>query len=80
MSGLLTPAQAYRRRRCRRPRAHRVVGGAVHLRRPLRSDSADHTGILGVGKTLTYASHRLLTSGEALAREFQRSDISASIR
>jgi len=36
----------------------------------------DHTGILGMGKTLTYASHRLLTAGQPLAREFQRSDIS----
>lgn len=37
----------------------------------------DHDGVLGVGKTLTYASQRLLTSNEGLAREFTRSDISA---
>ena len=36
----------------------------------------DHTGILGVGKTLTYATHRLLTSSQALAREFAREQIS----
>ena len=36
----------------------------------------DHTGIIGVGETLTYATQRLLTSGHSLAREFKRSDIS----
>jgi DMSO/TMAO reductase YedYZ molybdopterin-dependent catalytic subunit len=36
----------------------------------------DHHGILGVGNTLTYASQRLLTSGQALAREFPKSRIS----
>jgi DMSO/TMAO reductase YedYZ molybdopterin-dependent catalytic subunit len=36
----------------------------------------DHSGILGVGETLTYASQRLLTAGQPLAREFKRSEIS----
>src|ERR1700752_3519219 len=35
----------------------------------------DHTGIYGLGETLTYASQRLLTR-HALAREFPRSAIS----
>ena len=36
----------------------------------------DHTGILGIGETLTYSTQRLLTSRHSLAREFKRSDIS----
>jgi DMSO/TMAO reductase YedYZ molybdopterin-dependent catalytic subunit len=36
----------------------------------------DYSGILGVGRTLTYASHRLLTAGQPLAREFDKSEIS----
>lgn len=36
----------------------------------------DHTGILGVGETLTYATQRLLTSGHSMAREFKRNEIS----
>jgi Oxidoreductase molybdopterin binding domain len=36
----------------------------------------DHTGIVGIGETLTYATQRLLMSGHSLAREFKRSDIS----
>jgi DMSO/TMAO reductase YedYZ molybdopterin-dependent catalytic subunit len=36
----------------------------------------DHGGIYGLGETLTYASHRLLTM-HSLAREFPRSSISA---
>jgi len=36
----------------------------------------DHTGILGIGETLTYSTQRLLTSGHSLVREFTRSDIS----
>ena len=35
----------------------------------------DHTGIFGLGETLTYASQRLLTK-HSLAREFRRSQIS----
>lgn len=37
----------------------------------------DHVGIYGAGNTLTYASHRLLT-GESLAREFTRNQISTA--
>ena len=37
----------------------------------------DHGGIFGPGATLTYASHRLLMSGNSRAREFDRSEISA---
>jgi DMSO/TMAO reductase YedYZ molybdopterin-dependent catalytic subunit len=36
----------------------------------------DHSGIYGVGETLTYASQRLLMPRQSLAREFNRSDIS----
>ena len=36
----------------------------------------DHRGIYGIGETLTYASQRLVTSGQPLAREFDRSAIS----
>src|ERR1700675_5205901 len=35
----------------------------------------DHGGLYGLGETLTYASHRLLTK-HSLAREFPRSKIS----
>ena len=37
----------------------------------------DAAGLLGVGETITYATHRGLTSTGSLAREFRRSDISA---
>src|SRR5215470_14720724 len=36
----------------------------------------DYGTLYGAGETLTYASQRLLTSGNSLAREFTRSDIS----
>jgi DMSO/TMAO reductase YedYZ molybdopterin-dependent catalytic subunit len=36
----------------------------------------DHGGIYGIGETLTYAAHRVLTSRQSLAREFSRADIS----
>jgi DMSO/TMAO reductase YedYZ molybdopterin-dependent catalytic subunit len=36
----------------------------------------DHYGLYGVGKTLTYASQRILTTRHSMAREFNRSDIS----
>jgi hypothetical protein len=52
------------------------IGGATHLAGRYGLIPPDHTGILGVGKTLTYASQRLLTSRDALAREFPRSEIS----
>ena len=37
----------------------------------------DHGGIFGVGETLTYASHRLLTARNSFAREFDASEISS---
>jgi DMSO/TMAO reductase YedYZ molybdopterin-dependent catalytic subunit len=36
----------------------------------------DHSGVVGIGETLTYAAQRLLTSRHSLAREFTRNDIS----
>jgi DMSO/TMAO reductase YedYZ molybdopterin-dependent catalytic subunit len=36
----------------------------------------DHSGIYGVGETLTYAAQRLLMVRHSLAREYNRSDIS----
>ena len=39
----------------------------------------DSGGIWGVGETLTYATQRLLMSGQSLAREFNRSDVSRVI-
>lgn len=39
----------------------------------------DSGGIWGVGETLTYATQRLLMSGQSLAREFNRSEISRVI-
>ena len=36
----------------------------------------DHSGIFGVGETLTYAAQRILMSHHPLAREFNRSEIS----
>ena len=37
----------------------------------------DHGGIFGVGETLTYASHRLLTARNSFARKFDRNEISS---
>ena len=36
----------------------------------------DHSGVWGIGETLTYSAQRLLTSGQSLAREFPRGAIS----
>jgi DMSO/TMAO reductase YedYZ molybdopterin-dependent catalytic subunit len=36
----------------------------------------DHSGLFGIGSSLTYASQRLLTRGQHLAREFGREQIS----
>jgi DMSO/TMAO reductase YedYZ molybdopterin-dependent catalytic subunit len=36
----------------------------------------DGGGILGIGETMTYAAHRILTSRHSRAREFSRSEIS----
>jgi DMSO/TMAO reductase YedYZ molybdopterin-dependent catalytic subunit len=39
----------------------------------------DHTGLFGVGETLTYAAQRVIAGDLALAREFSRNDISTVI-
>jgi DMSO/TMAO reductase YedYZ molybdopterin-dependent catalytic subunit len=52
------------------------LGAAVFFAGRNRLIPPDYAGILGVGETLTYASQRLLTSGQPLAREFKRSEIS----
>lgn len=39
----------------------------------------DSGGLLGIGETLTYATQRLITSNQALAREFPRSQVSRPI-
>jgi hypothetical protein len=52
------------------------AGGALLANR-MNLLPPDYGGsILGVGRTLTYASHRLLTAGQPLAREFARTEIS----
>lgn len=56
------------------------VGGlsaATRIARHYGLIPPDGGGIWGPGETLTYASHRLLT-GQSLAREFPRSQISAA--
>jgi DMSO/TMAO reductase YedYZ molybdopterin-dependent catalytic subunit len=52
------------------------VGAAVHIADRYGLIPPDSGGIFGVGETLTYAAQRLLTSGQSLAREFDRSNIS----
>jgi DMSO/TMAO reductase YedYZ molybdopterin-dependent catalytic subunit len=52
------------------------LGAAIHFAGRYGLIPPDHGGILGIGKTLTYASHRLLTSGQSLAREFTSAQIS----
>lgn len=51
------------------------LGVAAHLAQKYGLVPPDHGGIYGLGETLTYASHRLLTR-HSLAREFPRSYIS----
>jgi DMSO/TMAO reductase YedYZ molybdopterin-dependent catalytic subunit len=52
------------------------TGAAIYVAGRYGLIPPDHTGILGIGETLTYSTQRLLTSGHSLAREFQRSAIS----
>jgi DMSO/TMAO reductase YedYZ molybdopterin-dependent catalytic subunit len=52
------------------------LGGFVYLSDQYGLIPPDHQGIVGVGQTLTYATQRLLTTGQSLAREFKSSDIS----
>jgi len=51
------------------------VGVAARLAQKYGLVPPDHSGIYGLGETLTYASQRLLTR-HSLAREFSRSQIS----
>jgi DMSO/TMAO reductase YedYZ molybdopterin-dependent catalytic subunit len=55
------------------------LGVAAYLAKRYNLIPPDHGGIYGVGETLTYAAHRILTSGHSLAREFDRSQISKVI-
>src|SRR5438445_13702866 len=52
------------------------LGTAVYFADRYGLIPPDHTGIVGVGEPLTYATQRLLTSGHSLARDLKRSDIS----
>jgi DMSO/TMAO reductase YedYZ molybdopterin-dependent catalytic subunit len=52
------------------------VGAAAYFAGLYRLIPPDHSGILGIGETLTYSTQRLLTSKHSLAREFERRDIS----
>lgn len=51
------------------------LGAAARIAQNYGLIPPDHRGLYGLGETLTYASHRLLTS-QSLAREFPRSQIS----
>jgi DMSO/TMAO reductase YedYZ molybdopterin-dependent catalytic subunit len=51
------------------------LGVAAHLAQKYGLVPPDHSGLYGLGETLTYASQRLLTR-HSLAREFSRSQIS----
>ena len=51
------------------------VGAAARLAQRYGLIPPDHGGIYGLGETLTYAAHRVLTR-HSLAREFARSQIS----
>ena len=55
------------------------LGVAAYLAKRYNLVPPDHGGIYGVGETLTYAAHRVLTSGHSLAREFDRSQVSKVI-
>jgi len=51
------------------------LGAAARIAQKCGLVPPDHGGLFGLGETLTYASHRLLTK-HSLAREFSRSQIS----
>ena len=51
------------------------LGAAAHFAQEYGLVPPDHSGLYGLGETLTYASQRLLTS-HSLAREFPRNKIS----
>jgi DMSO/TMAO reductase YedYZ molybdopterin-dependent catalytic subunit len=54
-----------------------AFGAAIHFADRYGLMPPDHSGIIGAGETLTYATQRLLTSRHSLAREFTRREISA---
>ena len=53
-----------------------AVGQGIRLAARHGLVPPDHTGVYGIGETLTYAAQRLLIGRESLAREFSRADIS----
>jgi hypothetical protein len=53
-----------------------AAGASVYLAERYGLVPPDHTGIIGIGETLTYATQRLMLSGHSLAREFKPSEIS----
>lgn len=52
------------------------IGGAIYTARHRGLVPPDHSGLFGIGETLTYGAQRLLVSRQTLAREFDRSHIS----
>ena len=54
-----------------------AAGAGIAKLKTAGSVPPDATGLLGVGDTLTYATHRALLSSGPMAREFRRADISA---
>ena len=55
------------------------VGAMIHVAGRNGLIPPDHTGLFGVGETLTYAAQRVVAGDLALAREFSRNDISSVI-
>ena len=55
------------------------VGAMIHVAGRNGLIPPDHTGLFGVGETLTYAAQRVVAGDLALAREFSRNDISKVI-
>jgi DMSO/TMAO reductase YedYZ molybdopterin-dependent catalytic subunit len=55
------------------------VGALIHVAGRNGLIPPDHTGLFGVGETLTYAAQRVVAGDLALAREFSRNDISKVI-
>ncbi len=52
------------------------LGAASHFAERYGLIPPDHSGVVGIGETLTYATQRLLTSRHSIAREFTRHEIS----
>ena len=55
------------------------VGAMIHVAGRNGLIPPDHTGLFGVGETLTYAAQRVVAGDLSLAREFSRNDISKVI-